>query len=159
MSKLTQGTQVYFIDDTGSDPVVTEVDCPTAFNAGGAPKDQIEDTCLPNKARTYKEGLKTPGQAQLTINPDGTQYQSHKDMFDIYNMSGNQTLKWAVGWSDGTSDPSVDSNGDWDLPTDRTFITFEAYIVDFPFDFQLNSVVSGTIPLQRTGDLTWDLKA
>ena len=55
MSVLAQGTQIYFIDTTGTPTVVT-VDCATTFSPGGAPADQIEDTCLEDTTRSYKGG-------------------------------------------------------------------------------------------------------
>ena len=61
MSVLAQGTQIYFIDSTATPPVVVTVDCATTFSPGGAPADQIEDTCLEDTTRSYKGGLRTPG--------------------------------------------------------------------------------------------------
>lgn len=154
MSVLAQGTQVFFIDPAGSSPTVTEVDCPTAFNPGGAPADQLEDTCLSATDRSYRPGLRTPGQASLTVNADPDS-ASHIRLYELYETDPSPTLKWAVAWSDGTSVPTVDSAGDFDLPTDRTFYIFEGYVSDFPFDFQLNSIVSSEISIQRSGGGQW----
>jgi hypothetical protein len=162
MSKLTQGTQVFFIDPEGSAPSVVEVECATSFNPGGAPADQIEDTCLAANARAYKPGLRTPGQASMTINAD-PENASHIRLHELSEDNPSPTLKWAVGWSDGpldadglpTSVPGIDSSGDFDLPSDRTWFVFEGYVADFPFDFQLNSVVTTNISIQRSGGSYW----
>lgn len=156
MSKLTQGTQVYFIDPA-DDSVVT-VECATSFNPGGAPADQIEDTCLEATDRSYKRGLRTPGQATLTINADPTN-DSHVRLHELSEDDTVDNIKWAVGWSDGSNAPTVDSNGDWVLPTGRTWFDFEGYVADFPFDFQLNAVVTSQISIQRSGGATWTKKA
>ena len=152
MSKLTQGTKVYFIDPA-DDSVVTVV-CATNFNPGGNPADQIEDTCLEDSSKSFKPGLRTPGQASLTINPD-PENASHIRMHQLAEEAPPQELKWAVGWSDGTADPTVDSAGDFVLPTTRTWFTFQGYIADFPFDFTGNSVVVSNVTIQRSGGSAW----
>ncbi|MCL8343254.1 phage tail protein, partial [Pseudomonas mosselii] len=109
MSILTQGTQVFALmpPTSGTGPfTVVEVECATAFNPGGAPKEQIEDTCLSSNERTYKPGLRTPGQASLTINADPNSV-SHIRLHQLSEANGDTTLKWAVGWSDGTAAPTV----------------------------------------------------
>ncbi|AZL69203.1 phage tail protein [Pseudomonas oryziphila] len=116
MSILTQGTQVYVLDRpfTGTGPSsVMEVECATAFNPGGSPKEQIEDTCLSSKERTYKPGLRTPGQASLTINADPNN-ASHIRLHQMSEADGDTTTKWAVGWSDGTAAPTVAASGSLD---------------------------------------------
>jgi len=154
MSKLTQGTQVFFIDPEGSAPSVVEVECATSFNPGGAPADQIEDTCLSANERSYKPGLRTPGQASMTINAD-PENGSHIRLHELSEEDPQPTLKWAVGWSDGDSSPGINSSGDFDLPSDRTWFVFEGYVADFPFDFQLNAVVTTTVSIQRSGGSSW----
>lgn len=154
MAVLAQGTQIYFLDDTGAEPVVVAVECATSFNPGGAPADQLETTCLESSTREYLPGLRTPGQASIGLNAD-PRNQSHIRMHELAEMNPPPVLKWAVGWSDGTSEPTVDSDGDFDLPTDRTWFVFEGYIADFPFDFSANSVVTSTVSIQRSGGSQW----
>ncbi|BBT38845.1 phage tail tube protein [Pseudomonas putida] len=116
MSILTQGTQVYALMPplSGTGPsTVMEVECATAFNPGGAPKEQIEDTCLSSKDRTYKPGLRTPGQASLTINADPNN-ESHLRLHQLSEADGDNTLKFAVGWSDGTDAPTSVASGSLD---------------------------------------------
>lgn len=154
MAVLAQGTHIYFLDDTGAEPVVVAVECATSFNPGGAPADQIETTCLESTTREYLPGLRTPGQASIGLNAD-PRNESHIRMHELAEMDPPPVLKWAVGWSDGTSEPAVDSDGDFDLPTDRTWFVFEGYIADFPFDFSANSVVTSTVSIQRSGGSQW----
>lgn len=152
MAVLTQGTNVYFIDP--DDNSVVTVQCATSFNPGGAPADQIEDTCLESTARTYKRGLRTPGTATLIINADPSN-ASHVRLHELSEDDTVDTIKWAVGFSGDTTPPTVDSNGDWVLPAARTWYTFEGYVADFPFDFQLNSVVTTDVSIQRSGGSKW----
>jgi len=158
MSILTQGTQVYALvpPATGTGPLsVMEVECATAFNPGGSPKEQIEDTCLSSKERTYKPGLRTPGQASLTINADPNN-ASHIRLHQMSEADGDTTVKWAVGWSDGTAAPTLNTEGDdFELPESRTWFVYEGYVADFPFDFAANAVVSTAVSIQRSGGSAW----
>lgn len=158
MSILTQGTQVYALTKPASGTgalTVMEVECATAFNPGGSPKEQIEDTCLSSKERTYKPGLRTPGQASLTVNADPNN-ASHIRLHQMSEEDGDTTIKWAVGWSDGTAAPTVNAEGDdFELPENRTWFVFEGYVADFPFDFAANAVVSTAVSIQRSGGSAW----
>lgn len=154
MAKLTQGTQVYFIDPDTDLPV--EVTGITTFNPGGMPKDEIETTSLTDTAKTYLAGLASPGDASMEINADPTN-SSHIRLYAL--MLLGTVLDWAIGWSDGTAAAAVDSNVDYDLPTSRTWITFSAYVKDFPMDFSVNSVVKSSISLKRSGTSTWTEKS
>ncbi|MFV3326710.1 phage tail tube protein [Pseudomonas sp. NY15372] len=170
MSILTQGTQVFALvpPASGTGPLtVMEVECATAFNPGGSPKEQIEDTCLVARERSYKPGLRTPGQASLTINADPNS-PSHIRLHQLSEADGDTTIRWAVGWSDGPLDaggnptalPTLNTEGDdFELPTTRTWFVFQGYVADFPFDFAANSVVSTAISIQRSGGSAWIKKA
>ena len=156
MSVLTQGTQIFFIDPEfdSNGAGVREVECATTFTPGGNPADQIEDTCLSDTSRSYKPGLRTPGQATLGLNAD-PENESHVRLHQLSETDPSPTLKWAVGWADGTSVPTLDSSGDFDLPTDRTWFVFEGYVSDFPFDFAANTVVTTQAAIQRSGGSAW----
>lgn len=154
MAKLTQGTQIYFIDpDTDT---ATEVTGVTGFNPGGMPNDDIETTSLTDTVKTYLPGLLTPGDASMEINADPTN-ASHIRLHAL--MLIGTVLEWAVGWSDGTAAASTDSSGDYDLSTARTWYQFNAYVKDFPMDFSTNSVVKSSIALKRTATSTWTAKS
>lgn len=156
MSVLTQGTQIFFIDPEfdSSGAGVREVECATTFTPGGNPADQIEDTCLSATTRSYKPGLRTPGQATLGLNAD-PENESHVRLHELSETDPSPTLKWAVGWADGTDVPTLDSNGDFELPTTRTWFIFEGYVSDFPFDFAANTVVTTQAAIQRSGGSAW----
>ncbi|MGH8432446.1 MAG: phage tail tube protein [Solimonas sp.] len=104
MTVLAQGTQIYFVDPTTS--LVVAVECATAFSPGGAPADQIETTCLEDNVRAYMRGLRTPGQASMTINAD-PRNTSHIRLHELSEDDTVESINWAVGWSDGTAAPGV----------------------------------------------------
>lgn len=155
MSKLTQGTKVYFIDNSGETESVVAINCATSVNPGGAPADQVEDTCLEDFERSYKPGLRTPGQATIGLAADPDD-DGHLTLFEMSQANPPKETQFAVGWSDGTDEPTIDAQaGGFDLPATRTWFVFSGYVSDFPFDFQQNSVVDSQITIQRSGGSAW----
>ena len=159
MSMLTQGTQIYALVPTAADPTqfeILEVECATAFNPGGNPADQIEVTCLSDLVRRYLRGLRTPGQASLTLNAD-PRNNSHVRFHALSEDNTIENISWAVGWSDGIGiAPTVNAEGDdFELPATRTWFIFEGYVSDFPFDFAANAAVTTAATIQRSGGSAW----
>jgi hypothetical protein len=147
MAIPTQGTDMFAIDP--EDGSLIEVGCVTSIDGIDTTIEQIETTCLSAMARTYIAGLATPGSATFGINTDPSD-PSHIRLHQI--KTAGDTIKWAIGWSDGTSNPTVGSDGDFDLPSTRSWITFEGFINSFPFSFAQNSVVQSTVGIQISGD-------
>ena len=143
MAKLTQGTTLYWID---SDDTIQAV---AATNISGisAQRDSLETTDLTQSAKTFLPGLMSPGSAQFAINFDPSN-DVHKRLHDAYKAG--TTLKWALGWSDGTVNPSATA-GAFTLPTTRSFLSFDGFIQDVTFDFSINSVVSSQVSIQVSG--------
>jgi len=156
MSILSQGTNVYVLDPNDGTPAVLKIEGATSFSPGGDPADQIEDTGLDAFERSYKPGLRTPGQATMGLNADPAN-ASHLTLYDLSRENPSPTLKFAVGWSDGIDPPTlaVSPADGFDLPTTRTWFTFEGYIADFPFDFAQNTVVTTEVSIQRSGNSAW----
>lgn len=147
MPVKSQGTQLYFIDpDTDA---VVEVTCITELTGLSQTRDQVETTCLSDNERSYIAGLASPGQANFSIYTD-LQDASHVRLQQL--AVAGTSVEWAVGWSDGTADPTgVTSAGQFVLPTTRSWLTFNGYISDFPFDFAQNSVVTSNLGIQTSG--------
>lgn len=146
MSLDTQGTKMYFIDP--DDSSLNVVGCPTGISGFSAPRDEREVTCLEDVARSYEAGMLTPGTVSPTLNFDPAD-ASHIRLHELYN-SGD-SFDWAIGLSDGTSNPTVDSSGEFDFPTDRSFLEFNGYVSDFPFEFSLASNVTSAMAIKMSG--------
>lgn len=149
MSVKTQGSELWFLDPETGQPV--KVGCVTTLSGLTAARDQIETTCLDSAARTYEAGMATPGAATFTVNFDPAD-NSHVRLHELY-VEGIK-VDWALGWSDYTPPmpaagpvPTADSDG-FVLPTGRSWITFNGYVSDLPFDFALNTVVTSNISVQ-----------
>ena len=147
MAIKTQGTKLYTIDP--ADESLIEVGCVTSIDGIDTSLEQIETTCLEDSARSYVSGLATPGTATFGINVD-TSDASHVRLHQL-KIAGT-TLLWAVGWSDGTADATVDTGGTFDLATTRSWILFNGYMNSYPFSFQQNSVVQSTVGIQVSGE-------
>lgn len=114
MSILSQGTQIYALVPTSGNPSifeVMEIECATAFSPGGNPADQIETTCLSETVRSYMRGLRTPGQAALSLNAD-PRNASHVRLHQLSEDDSIESIRWVVGWSDGKGiAPTVGTSG------------------------------------------------
>jgi|GEM_PF-3146744 len=133
------------------------------FSPGGDPADQIETTTLKDTARQYISGLITPTQANFTLyfDPDLPQ---HVHMFRLAKSNDplTQNLQFAIGLSDSTaaakmiydrSKPDVDPVFDFNaMNGKRTWIFFNGYFSDFPFDFSQNSAVTCSVTITRVGN-------
>jgi hypothetical protein len=155
MALKTARTSLYFVDpnpDNTSGAAVVAVGCVTNLTGIEAGRDQLENTCLEDSARSYEAGLATPGAATFTINFD-PQDESHRRVYELW-QSG-ETLQWAVGLSDGPAFPAAlippeidtDETG-FNLPDTRSWITFEGYIANVPLDLALNALVTASVTLQ-----------
>ena len=141
----TQGTDLW-----GYNPLtgeIIDVGCVTSIDGIDETIDQIETTCLNSSAREYEAGLATPGAATFGINFDPSD-PNHILLHQLKQQG--VTLDWAIGFSDGTTEPTVDSSG-FVLPTTRSWITFSGFMNSFPFTFALNSVVQSTVGIQVSG--------
>lgn len=149
-ARPTQGTHLFYIDpDTDT---IVRVICVTSIDGLTAPVDQVETTCLEDGSRSYIPGLATPGAMTFGINFD-PQDASHIRLHELYTERARD-IPFALGFEGSVSEPTVGSDGDFVFPTDRDFISWLGYFSDFPFSFALNSVVSSTIGVQVSGEVT-----
>ena len=153
----TQGTDAFILVPSKTVPgsmEIIDLGCVTSIDPGSDSSDQIETTCLSNRTtRTYVTGLTTPGAGSFGLNAD-PQNPAHLRLFELSKSKEN--FKIAIGWSDGTTDPTLASSGtDFNLPTTRTFLEFEGSVSGFPFTFAQNALVTSTVAIQRSGEMFW----
>jgi len=53
-----------------------------------------------------------------------------------------------VGWSDGTASPTVNSAGDFVFPATRSWLSFDGFIQNCPFNFQVDQTVQSSVQIQ-----------
>ncbi len=151
----TQGTELFTVDTlTSSVAEVLKFACPTGISGLGGAADQIETTCLSTLGdKEYVGGLGNPGQVSVPFNfiPRAG---SHQILFDL--KESGAVLPWLIGLSDGTAQPTLDSAESLAPPAapGRTSLAFDAYVADVAIDIATNTVVTGTLTLQRSGSVT-----
>lgn len=150
MAVKTQGSELYFLDPETEE--IVKIGCVTSITGLTAARDQIETTCLDSAARTYEAGMATPGQATFGINADPSD-PSHIRLHELYRTGTK--VDWALGWADFTPPPpaagpapTADTAGHINVPGTRSWLLFNGYVADFPFDFALNAVVATTVSVQ-----------
>lgn len=147
----TKGTNLYFVDNTGSDPEIVKLTCPTAIpGIGGGTKDKIDTTCLDETGayRTYIGGFADPTEVTIPFIlylGDG----SHRALFALRDSGA--VVPWMVGLSNSTDAPTLDSDGAMVLPDNRNCLTFDGYVSQVTIDAAINEVVRGTLSIQPTG--------
>jgi len=152
MSIKTQGTNLYFV----SGGTVKTMTCPTGVSGLGGTRDQIETTCLnATDDKSYVSGLGNPGQLTVpfVFSPSALDHQLLFAMHDT-----GEITDWLVGFSDGTTAPTVTS-GQLVMANTRTSASFDAFVADINIDVATNEVVRGTLTLQRSGSVAWGFKA
>ena len=150
----SQGTELFFIDTVNqTDPAIVKVLCPTGITGLGGPRDQIDDTCLDNIGdKTFQAGLGNPGQVSVPFNLIPRDV-SHQNLFVL--KEDGSVLKFVVCLSESATDPTLDMDDAFVLPTDRTTIEFDAFVSDVNIDVATNDIVKGTLTLQRSGSVTF----
>jgi len=151
----TQGTELFLIDTVvNSEPAILKMACPTGITGLGAgTKSQIDITCLDTEEdQEFMAGLGAPGQLSVPFNfiPSAASHQG------ILTDLKGATLDFLLAFSDGTSQPSLDSNDAFVAPSSRTSAEFKAYIAEVTIDAATNDRVVGTMTLQRSGKVTWN---
>lgn len=150
MALKTQGSNLYIIDpDATGGPAVLEVGCVTSLTGISVARDQIDVTCLDSEARIFEPGMATPGTATFNINFD-PEDETHIRLYDLWRSGAK--FEMALGYSDGSAAPDLDTAGLFDLPTTRSWLVFhQVYLSNVPQDLALNSVVTSAVEVQLSG--------
>lgn len=154
MAVKTQGTELYIIDP--ADETVLAIGCTTSIDDAGPTRNMTQvPACLddPEGKATQVAADLAPGTLSFGLNADPRE-ASHIRLHEL--LISGQTIKFAWGWNDGTGiDPTVDTNGDFDLPDTRTWRVGEGVVTNFPFNLAANSFISTTVQIASTEPGQW----
>lgn len=146
MPKTTKGTHLYILDPR--DDSITRLECPKSITGGSLTTPQINTTCLESEAEEFSPGMPSPGAYTVALDFD-TAKASHMLLEDL---NANQVIaKFAIGWSESEDPPTVDTQGDFVLPSSRSWFTFAGYVADLPAEFAVNANVSSNVTIQPSG--------
>ena len=150
----SQGTELYFVD-TDTSETVRRVVCATSISGLGGARDQIDTSCLDNTTdRTFIGGLGNPGQVTVGFNVHKDEI-AHEALLDL-KTSGTE-VSWGIYSSDATTAPTADTSGVLQGVATRASAIFQGYVADINIDIGANDIWKGTITIQRSGSVTFDL--
>jgi len=157
VSVKTKGTELFFVYHNSNGYSLVKLGCPKGIQGLGGAKPQIDETCLDSQEMQFGPGMPNPGAVTVDLDFDPAKV-SHQDL--VYMDVNDVTTTWIIGLSDGTAVPTVNSgSGAITYPSTRTYISFDGYIADLPFDFSINSNVKSSVSIQRSGAKTLHPKA
>lgn len=150
-----QNTNLFAIDPV--DGSIIDIDCVTSIDGIDSAVASTAISCISKRVDTKIAGNITPGSLTFGINFDPSE-PSHLRLHELKSIGA--TLQWAIGLSDfamPTPDtvgpvPTVDTNGDFVLPDDRSFVTFPGFMTSYPLAFAAGGVVASTIGVEMTDD-------
>ncbi|CAA2107628.1 phage tail tube protein [Variovorax paradoxus] len=148
----SQGTDLYWASLNGD---VNRVVCATNISGLGGARDQIETSCLDNTTdKTFVGGLGTPGQVTVGFNVHKNEI-SHEELLAL--KESGDVVSWGIYSSDGTTVPVADSNAVLQPVPDRASAIFQGYVSDINIDIAGNDIWKGTITIQRSGSVDFDM--
>ena len=150
----SQGTDMYFSPGPGQ---VTRVVCATSISGLGGPRDQIDTSCLDNLTdRTFVGGLGNPGQVTVAFNMHKGE-AAHEAVLAL--KESGEEVSWGIYSSGATTVPTADSSAVMQPVVDRVSAIFRGYVSDINLDVAGNDIWKGTITIQRSGSVQFDLLA
>ncbi len=150
----TQGTELFWLDEsvTTSDEELLKVTCATGITGLGGAADQIETTCLDTEGdKEFVAGLGNPGDVTVPFNYIPTN-AAHQSLFNMKKLG--TVVDWIICLSDGSADPTVDTDGAIIRPSSRSGFEFSGFVKDVTIDIATNEIVRGTLVIQRSGNVT-----
>jgi hypothetical protein len=147
----SQGTELYFASSTTA---ATRVVCATSISGLGGARDQVETSCLDNtEDATYIGGLGRPGQVTVGFNIHSEEI-SHEELLAL--KASGEVVSWGIYSSDAKTAPTV-VGGAMQPVNNRVSAIFRGYVADINIDIAGNDIWKGTITIQRSGGVSFDL--
>lgn len=146
-SILTQGTELFFVDNLSSSIAeVLKLNCPTGIPGFGAgAPTQIPTTCLDNLVgETSRPGLNATTTVAIPFVFKPTR-QSHRVLYDM--AESKEIFQAMVCLSEGTDPPTLDSNDELVAPDGRTSFRINTSVDSVLIDMSSNEIVRGTVNL------------
>lgn len=127
----------------------------TNFNGLGGQKGEIDATNMDSDAKEFFTGLEDSGTFTVGVNLDPKD-DSQQAIFDL--KDSGETVRWALGLSDGTAAPTI-ANDVLTLPSTRTYFAFDASVQQFTLSGDSDNIVKGQLTLRITGAIQRSWKA
>lgn len=126
----------------------------TGISGLGGAADQIETSSLDTDPdATYVGGLGRPGQVTVGFNVHKGEL-SHEALLAL--KDAKTVVSWGIYSSDAATAPTVTASV-MQAVVDRASAIFSGYVADINIDIGRNDIWKGTITIQRSGAVTFDL--
>lgn len=150
----TKGTKLWFAK---SESEVLAVACATGITGLGGPADQIESTCLDSVEKEFVRGMLTPSQVNVPFNVI-PRSAAHQALLGPGGLKDTGTsISWMIALSDSAATPTIATSDGRLESADPTTAEFLGYVADITIDIATNEIVRGTLIIQRSGAVVWNL--
>lgn len=147
----SQGTELYW---ASGPTAVKRVVCATSIGGLGGPRDQVDTSCLDNTDdATYIPGLGRPGPVTVNFNIHKSEI-AHEDLLAL--KAAGTVVSWGIYDSSTATAPTAVASVMQPV-VDRVSAIFQGYVSDINIDIQGNDIWKGTITIQRSGSIAFDL--
>lgn len=153
----TQQTEIWMLDTDESPATLIKIGNVTGLGEFGPQGNDIDTTNLDSTAMEKIAGLGDNGDVTLNINV--ADQAAHRRLLDAVNSAVKTRYPFAIGYSDGTNDPTAGASDSITIGTGRTFDTFLASVKTFRKSIEINSIVKGTVALVVSGAITTTWKS
>jgi hypothetical protein len=125
-----------------------------SFSGLGGARDQIDTSSLDNtEDRTFVSGLGTPSPVTVAFNVHKDE-ASHTALLAL--KTSGAVVSWGIYSSDAATAPTAVGSVMQGV-ADRASAIFSGYVSDINIDIAENDIWKGTITIQRSGQVTFDL--
>ena len=146
----SQKTEIYW---ASAATAVTKLVCPTNISGLGGARDQVDTTCFDDEERTFLPGLGNPGQVTVAFNVHKGEL-SHEDVLAL--KASGAVVSWGIYSSDSATAPTAVGSVMQVVAT-RVSAIFNGYVSDVNIDIAGNDIWKGTVTIQRSGEVAFDL--
>lgn len=149
----TEGTEMWFYDPENSSDGAVKLGCVTNIDGLGGARSQIDTSCFSDTDDTFVAGRGSPGQVTVDLNYSESDDNDYHTKLEALRDAGD-TVVWAIGFSNGTSAPTVASEDTLEFDSNRSGRVFSGYIADVAFTIADNDIIRTSLSIQRSGTVT-----
>ena len=146
----SQGTEIWFYDPENPTDGPVKLGCVTNIDGLGGARSQIDTSCFSDVDDTFVAGRGTPGQVTIDLNYSEDDANDYHAKIEALRDAGNNAM-FAIGFSNGTAAPTVNTDGELEFAATRSGRTFMGYIADIPFTIADNDIIRTQCVIQRSG--------
>ena len=147
----SQGTDLYWASGATT---ALRVVCATGISGLGGARDQIDTSCLDNTGdATSIPGLGRPGQVTVPFNVHVNE-AAHEALLAL--KESGEEVSWGIYSSHAATVPTVVAS-EMQTVTDRASAIFQGYVSDISLDVAGNDIWKGSVTIQRSGSVAFDL--